>query len=687
MNNSKKYISIYLSGLIIASTSLFANKEINELNEVTIMGVENSSYLSQENPSFNRANIPLEDMPKNVQIYNEEFLKDAHIQGIEDIVKMSSNTTYQGNNHGRSIEIGMRGFSDVPILVDSMKMTNTIANQEIFNLESIEILKGPDSLQYGQSSPGGLVNIVKKKPQKETHAQLELDLSDNSLISPKIDIGGSINDKTRYRLVSVYKYDEGFTNANVDTKRIFMAPSLAYDINDDHTLTLMAEYTNETTPSSFGTYVDSNGNLVAPIDIVSSHPDEEFEKTQKVIGFDLESHLGTWSSNLKYRYIDINTENGNVHIPNYYNESTGILRRFYADQTQEFSEQALQYTLNKELTLFDMKNKISLGADYNKAYSQTGMFYDTGTAYNIDLSNPTYEDLTTISDHPAAADYSSAKTYVKTWGAFLQDTIYITNDFILNTGLRYSESAPKNDQTSDALTPSLGFVYKFNPNTSLYANYSESFSPNTNKDKNGKVLEPEVGSGYELGIKQKFFDDALQLTAAVFKIEKENVALSDDSTVSTTDYIASGKQESQGFELDIMGQITPDWSVMASYGYTTTKDRDNDNNELRNIPNHTANIFTTYYLSSWGQPNYYIGGGARYLGNRYADTSNNIQFDSEVIYNATIGYKKGNWKANLSVQNLTDEEYVEGALASNAAGTRVYTGNPRTIMATISYNF
>ena len=142
-----------------------------------------------------------------------------------------------------------------------------------------------------------------------------------------------------------------------------------------------------------------------------------------------------------------------------------------------------------------------------------------------------------------------------------------------------------------------------------------------------------------------------------------------------------------GFEIDLSGDITSNLSVIASYGYVDTKNKDANNKDLRNIPNHTANLFTTYKLTALNLPDYYIGGGAKYIGNKYADDANNIQLDSALIYNATIGYKKGNWKANLSVQNLTDEEYVDGALASNAAGTRVYVGTPRTILATIGYKF
>ncbi|RXJ90338.1 TonB-dependent siderophore receptor [Arcobacter sp. CECT 8983] len=684
---SKKNLSIYLSSLLLASTSLFADtkkEEIKKLDTVTVVGSEASNYVSFDKPSINRTNIDLEDSAKSIQVFNEDFLEDYQPQSLEDIIKMSSNTTYEGNSHGRSIQIGMRGFSNVPILIDSMKITNSTINQEIYNLQSLEVLKGPSSLQYGQSSPGGIVNLVKKKPQKQDHAEVQFKVDEHTAYTTNADFGGGINSDAslRYRVVTSIKHGEDYTNSNTDINRFFIAPTLAYDLNDNHTFSIMAEYLREKTPSSFGTFINSKGDLIAPVENLSSHPDEEFKKTQKIVGFDLNSNFDTWNSNFKYRYIDYVGTNGDVHMPQSYDETTNRVKRVYAYQKQEFSEHALQYTLNKELNIFNVKNNISLGADYNKAYSQTFMHYDPANPYFIDLSHPDYEDLTSLSDHPGARDMTGDKTYTKSWGIFLQDSIHLTENLIFNAGLRYSESKPKDGQKSDATTPSLGLVYKLTDNTSIYTNYSESFTPSTNMDEKDNILDPEEGKGYELGIKQKFLDDKLNLTAAIFKIEKENVPLV-QGLAPNTYYKASGKQQSQGIEFDLAGQITPNLAIVASYGYTKTKDLDNDNNRLKNIPTHTANIFTTYHLSSFNLPNTYIGGGARFLGSRYTTNSNDLKLDSEIIYNATVGYKKGNWKASLTAQNLTDEEYVEGAISS----PRVYAGTPRTIMATISYKF
>ena len=358
-----KHISFTLSTLLIASSALLANevekKDVKELDSITIIGNESSNYLSKEKPSINRTNIDIEDTAKSIQVFNEDFIEDAQFQNIEDIIKMSSNTVYTGDTDGKSTNISMRGFSGTPIFLDGLKLTNSIAHPEIFNLQAVEIQKGPDSLQYGKSSPGGLVNLVRKKPQKDFHSEIALEVTENHSYTPKLDIGGSLNeDKSLYfRLISTLKHDEGWTNSNTNTDKVFIAPSISYDINDNNTFTVLAEYTDEKGPTTFGTNVNSKGELVAPIENLASHPDEEFNKTQKIIGFDFDSTFNSWSSNLRYRYIDHIRDYGLVYLPLMYNEATNTVTRFPAEQRQEFSEHALQYTLNKEFELFGKKKQ------------------------------------------------------------------------------------------------------------------------------------------------------------------------------------------------------------------------------------------------------------------------------------------------------------------------------------------
>ncbi len=678
-----KNLSITLCTLLLASSSLLAQDEANKLEKITVIDKTSSDYLSKEKPTVTRNNISLEDTAKSIQIFNEDFIEDYRPQIISDIITMSSSTLYQGDDHGRQNMFAIRGFSGVPMLRDGFSIDYAIAYPEIFNLERIEVLKGPDSLQFGESSPGGLINLVKKKPLKEDHINIEMELTSNNSYSPKIDIGGALNEdeSLRYRVVSIYKKGEGVKDYNFDEDRFFIAPSLAYDINDNHTFTLSAEYLDETKHSDFGTFIKSDGTLAAPSKTVTSHPDEKLYKEQKIIGFDLASNFDSWNSLFKYRYVDYEIDNPNVHMPFGYNETTNQITKFFATQKREANEHAIQYTANKELEIANTRHRISAGIDARKSDYEYVGYVDLTQPYTIDLSNISYESLTSLSDHPNANKYLNEEDEIKRYGGFIQDSIDITDKVILSTALRYDKVDPKNNEKSDALLPQLGLVYKITPQTTLYTNFSESFNPQTVTNSSGKILDPEEGKGYEVGIKQKLFDSNFNLTTALFKIQKENVAMTDPN--NTLFSVSSGKQESRGIELDLTGEISSGWSLIASYGYTRTEDKStNAGKDLAGVPKHSANIFTTYNLKALGLPNMHVGAGVRYIGSRYANDTNTIKIDSNMIYNATIGYKKGSWQANLNIQNLTDEEY-----AQTARSTRATAGTRRTIVAALSYKF
>ncbi|MFX4277129.1 TonB-dependent receptor plug domain-containing protein [Aliarcobacter butzleri] len=186
----KKNLSIKLCAILLSSSALFA-QETTTLEKIIITDTkQNFSYQSDDKVNLNRTKMSKEDMAKSIQTFNQNFIEDAGLQNIDDIIEMSSNTVYTGDTDGKSTNITIRGFSGTPILFDGMKYTNSIAHPEVYNLESVEVLKGPDSLQYGQSSPGGLVNLVTKKPTKESLAKIDFEATDNPSYSPKLDVGG-----------------------------------------------------------------------------------------------------------------------------------------------------------------------------------------------------------------------------------------------------------------------------------------------------------------------------------------------------------------------------------------------------------------------------------------------------------------------------------------------------------------
>lgn len=695
----KKHLSAILCSLLLSNISLFA-QEKDDTTKLESITVEAKSDYTK----LNRNNINIGDTPKSIQVFNEALIKDLQPQSIEEIITMSSNVVSFGDNNGRENEFAIRGFMDLPILRDGVSVDNAIANPEVYNLESIEVLKGPDSLQFGEGGAGGLINLVTKKPdRKDFFGEVVLEANSESKKGVKFDVGGSLNEdgSARFRLVSAYSKQSDYKNYNVDIDSIFVAPSLAYDINDSHTITFITEYLKRKEPVDYGSIISSDGELEGTYDSILNHPDDDMTSSQKTFGFDLNSSFSSWDSLFKYRYVNYIMDIGDTYTPASYNSSTDTINRMYSYMEQENKEHILQYTANKDFDIADMLHQVTVGIDYRKFKQKADNKYyfdrfDSNYGYHsVDFSDQIFESsMNTASDYSSLIAFGGTGVNMNRYGAFIQDSIDVSDDLILNLGVRHDRNDIKqyvnnHSYRKKATTPSLGAVYKLNEDISFFVNYSQSFNMQEVRytDSNGDLLDPAEGIGYELGLKQKLFDGKMNLSASIFKIDKKNMPVYESSTRS---YTATSTQNSKGLEVDINGQITPDWSVVASYGYTKTNaDYISSvayyDKNIVGVPKHSANIFTTYYVNE----NVYLSGNVRYIGERYVDYSNATKVDSSTILNASVGYKTNKWKFILGLKNITDEEYFEavGARGLGSLHRNNFLGAPRTLTATLSYSF
>ncbi|MEG3896414.1 TonB-dependent receptor [Microcoleus sp. SVA1_B6] len=223
------------------------------------------------------------------------------------------------------------------------------------------------------------------------------------------------------------------------------------------------------------------------------------------------------------------------------------------------------------------------------------------------------------------------------------------------------------------------------PELSLYASYSRSFNPDSATTAGGGLIEPETGSGYEVGVKAELLDRRLAATVAYFDIKKQNVAVTDPNNLLFS--IASGEQRSRGLEFDISGQIVPGWNIIAAYAYTDAEitadtDRDLVGNRLFNVPKHSGSLWTTYEIQSGDLQGLGFGVGFSYVGERQGDLSNSFQADSYFLPNAAVFYQRDNWRAAINIKNLFNVNYMESITGSRASGNQ--PGEPLTVIASFT---
>ena len=666
----------------VNSYALDANEESDKMEVIEVVGAKPSDYFTDGNASALRTNVPINELSKSAQIFNAEFIEDFQPIDIGDVATFASNVAYTGNYSSLKISFNIRGF-DAPLLNDGLLNIRGDAGFETYNLDRVEVLKGADSLQYGRSNAGGLINLVRKLPKNEAHAEIGGRLSSLPGYSLKFDVGDSIDSSGdfRYRLVGVYRDEESIADYNQTTERLFVAPSITYNVNEDNMLTFWAEFLNEDYPIETNNPIGVNGEILIPQEKITSHPDNRGEKDHVKFGFIFESNFGDWTSNLKYVHNDFE----NHLLPFVLNlpffADTNTIGRMLDDQKYDGKEELFTLTLNGEFDLTGLINRITFGGDYTN--SRLGFVqgpFAMLTPMNIFDENFDFNPL----PESTGTVVMKLENETKQTGYFIQNHIDVMDQLIISLGIRYDEYESEFTSNSDATTPQFGVVYKFDDDISAFANYSESFTPNTVFDINGNLLEPEIGKGTEIGIRYKI-DETIIVTAVLFDIEKDNVAVPDPANPFSIS-IASGIQTSQGFEFDVAGNITEDWSIVASYGYTDTEDKvNNPGRSLLNTPKHTVSLFTQHSLAEVGLPNFIIGGGLRHIGNQYViDPANSVELASATVFDLNVTYQLGPWTAILTVQNLGDKGYVESAFFNSAVTS---FGAPRHAFLNILYDF
>ncbi len=693
-NSLLSSLSVLINVGLIMMPSVHA-EEIKNLEEITVISEnEDSSYKTSKSATISRSQLSVDEMPRSVQVFNRKLIDDIQATSIEEIVSYSPNLVYVGTGDGRDNEFSIRGFEFKTLITDGFKFRESISNPEVFNMEQLEVLKGADSLLYGANSPGGLISMTSKRPQRQDQGEIIFETNRYGAINPKLDIGGTLNDEetVRYRLIGVYDDDPGWRDFTHHNKRKFIAPSASIDLTEKATLTMFAEYTDDKRQNDMGTAIDANGQAVAPLEWVNTHPDDQFVTDQLIVGFDVEyAFNNNWSANIRARYLDGGFDYGNLWLPSNY--SAPNYTRFVANQSAEYDEKTIQFNLLGDFETGGIRHRVSTGIDISNAFTDyDGCFDPTAPSLLNFSTTPVYPaqpgDACDTSLYPNSFVYTGDGDYVKRRGIFIQDAISLTDHLLINLGLRYEDHSQTSDGGSysaavddSVLLPQIGLIYSITDQHAIYLNYSESFTPATQRDSQGALLDSEEGKGYEIGFKSYFMHEALKLNLAYFDIKKDNVALADP--INPFASLSSGKQKSHGVEIDLIGRVLPKLDLIASYGYLKTEDQgSNPGKELINAPRHTVSLWANYDIA----PKWTLGAGIRHVASRYATYDNTAKLESFTLLNAGVTYAhNAKWRMRLNLNNITDEEYIESAQGGLAR--LVYPGEPFNATASVSYSF
>ncbi|WP_368770811.1 TonB-dependent siderophore receptor [Enterobacter cloacae] len=646
-------------------------------------------------------NMPMLDIPQVVNTVSDKVLEDQHATSLDEALYNVSNVVQTNTLGGTQDAFVRRGFGANR---DGSIMTNGLRTvlPHSFNAatERVEVLKGPASTLYGILDPGGLINVVTKRPETRFGGSISATSSSFGGGTGQIDVTGPI-DGTRlaYRLTGEYQ-DEDYWRNFGNERSTFIAPSLTW-FGDDATVTVLYSHRDYKTPFDRGTIFDLNTKQPVNVDRKTRF-DEPFNVTDgqsDLAQLNAEYRLNSqWTAKFDYSFSQDKYSDNQARVMAYDAKTGNLTRRVDATQGSTQRMHSTRADLQGNVDIAGFYNEILTGVSYeNYDLLRTDMMRCKNVK-DFNIYHPTYGNLSKCTTVSTADSDQTLKQ--ESYSAYAQDALYLTDKWIAVAGLRYQyytqyagKGRPFNvntDSRDEQWTPKLGLVYKLTPSVSLFANYSQTFMPQSSIASYIGDLPPETSNAYEVGAKFDLFD-GITANIALFDIHKRNV-LYNESVGGETIAKTAGRVRSQGVEVDLAGSLTENTNFIASYGYTDAKvleDPDYAGKPLPNVPRHTGSLFLTYDIhNAIGGNTLTLGGGGHGVSRRSATNGADYYLPGYFVADAFMAYKmKLQYPVTLqvNVKNLFDKTYYTSSIATNNLGNQI--GDPREVQFTVKMAF
>ncbi|WP_353385953.1 TonB-dependent siderophore receptor [Halopseudomonas sabulinigri] len=696
----------------IASASYFptaqAQQQVQEqqLDSMTVYG---STYRN----TATKTQLSPEETPQGISVIDEQALETRDADSVAEALRYAPgvNTELRGGAVSRLDLFNIRGFINyqnfydgLPLLYNDWNLQTQIDMQAV---QQVEVFKGPTSSLYGAMPPGGMVNLISKKPLPDAYNSVELSVGSNKLKEITFDSAGQLGSSDlTYRFNGLANSSDGQAETS-ENERLMLAPSVDWHMSDDTLINLNAYYQKDpdmgiyTTLPAQGLFQDNiNGDLDE--DAYSGDADwNTYEREVLMLGYKIDHQISdNWNFLQNFRY-----QHGDAYQENTY--TTGLAadqrtlgrRAYLTDETTEGF--AVDNQLSGIVMTGALEHNLLLGVDYTKMESDIG--YEDAAAPSIDIYNPDHHQIVGSALDFAASGYSSQFTLEKEQiGVYFQDQLRI-GQWVLIAGGRYDtfESREhglqyganvdgKIDQNNTSWRA--GALYEFSNGLSPFISYAESFEPVGGLDRLGQTYEPSTAKQWETGIKYSTPNKQTISSIALYRIDKENV-LTRDPNGTPYDQIQAGEVRSQGIELEARSQLTRNLNLMASYNYQDVEVT-KDNSGLQGktpvwVPDQTFSTWASYDVFNGPLAGLTLGGGVRYIGEAELDALNSDTVPSATLVDASIGYDLSGLSSamdgasvKLTANNLFDERYY-----SCYDGLNCWFGAERSVQASVRYDF
>lgn len=656
-------------------------------------------YRATRSASATRTDTALHETPQSVSVVPKDVLEDTGATRLQDALDYAGGVGRANNFGGQGLTtFTVRGFTTGEFYRNGFPINRGYPNAPDANtVERLEVLRGPATALYGRGDPGGTFNVVSKQPLPESKVTLGSQFDDQGMHRATLDATGPLSQdgSLAYRLNVLGEGGESFRD-NVESERYDVAPVLSWQVNDSTRIVFEGDFMRNNHPLDRGLtrYGTQTGSASRDTYIWEKGSDNLLHNDNNMAQLRFEHLLNdNWTLAGGMQWLD-GTLQGNAVEANKAPADGHTLQRNFNYRKLDWTDRDYQLNLTGHFDTGAFSHTLLTGIEYED-YDYRSIIQRSSAAdgtYAIDIYHPVLGQPRPALTRTTTHDQEN----LKTWAWFVQDQVALTERLKALAGVRlerfehdYDNYLPgaKGWQAADnAVTPRFGLLYDLTDTVAVYANTARSFKPNTGASRQGDGFDPEKGKSYELGVKWEALERQLSVDAAIYHIVKENVLSRDPADPNYS--LAAGEVRSRGLDLNVAGNITPEWRVIGGYAYVdaeVTKDnRLPSGTRLANIPRNSFSLLNTYEFQDGLAKGLGLGVGVKYVDDRNGQTEAVTYTMEQYSVVDLLSYYKVNEhvRLNLDVKNVFNKGYDEGAF-----NTYAYPGAPRTVQAGVAYTF
>lgn len=661
------------------------------------------TYVAKRSATGTKTDTPIEKNPQSVSVVTREEMdmrqpdtvKSALAYAPGVFASRGSSTTYDA--------VAIRGFpaTNTTQYLDGLRLLGdnySEASIDPYFLERAELLRGPVSVLYGKSNPGGLVSMVSKRPTTEPLREIQFKMGTDNLFQTGFDFSDALDDQGiySYRLTGLAKDSDTQQNMSKE-KRYAIAPSFSWRPDDKTNFTLLANIQNDPYTGYYG-WLPKQGTLIPlpdgsklPTDFNEGEASNYMARKQRMIGYSFEHAFNdTWAVRQNLRYMQVDTDMKSIY--GFGLSSPTTINRAYVQSKEHLNNFAVDTQAQAKVKTGDIDHTLLFGVDYSRMRNDINSDY--GSTDGLSMTRPQYGNDVVNINFPYKYLNRQEQTglYVQEQGEW--------NQWLLTLGGRYDWAKTSannrvlgytNERSDGQFTWRGGLNYLFDNGVTPYFSYSESFEPTLDTSINGQTFKPSIGKQYEAGVKYVPKDRPIVLTGALYQLTKNNNLTPDPDNAQFS--VQSGEIRSRGVELEAKAALNANVNLIASYTYTDakyTKDNTYQGKPTVEVPKHMASLWADYTFHETAVSGLTLGSGVRYVGSSSSFNSDNTTFKvpDYTLVDATIKYDLARFglpgsSVGVNINNLFDKTYVSSCYRDYAC----YWGAERQVVATATFRF